>query len=162
MKSCAGYCVITYVLGVGDRHFDNLLLTKTGKLFHVDFGFILGRDPKLLPPLMKLTTEMIDGMGGPNSEHFHDFKKLCYTAFLAIRRSSNLILNLFTLMVNANIPDIAIEPDKSVKKVQDKFVLHLTDEEAVQYMQNVIDGSVSAMMPVLVERFHTIAQKWRK
>lgn len=57
-----------------------------GKLFHVDFGFILGRDPKLLPPLMKLTTEMIDGMGGPNSEHFHDFKKLCYTAFLAIRR----------------------------------------------------------------------------
>ena len=32
-------------------------------------------------------------------------------------RSSNLILNLFTLMVNANIPDIAIEPDKSVKKV---------------------------------------------
>lgn len=162
VKSCAGYCVITYVLGVGDRHFDNLLLTKTGKLFHVDFGFILGRDPKLLPPLMKLTTEMIDGMGGPNSEHFHDFKKLCYTAFLAIRRSSNLILNLFTLMVNANIPDIAIEPDKSVKKVQDKFVLHLTDEEAVQYMQNVIDGSVSAMMPVLVERFHTIAQKWRK
>ena len=57
-----------------------------GKLFHVDFGYILGRDPKLLPPLMKLTTEMIDGMGGPNSEHFHDFKKLCYTAFLAIRR----------------------------------------------------------------------------
>ncbi|XP_062590997.1 phosphatidylinositol 3-kinase catalytic subunit type 3-like [Saccostrea cucullata] len=158
----AGYCVITYLLGVGDRHFDNLLLTKTGKLFHIDFGYILGRDPKLLPPLMKLTTEMIDGMGGPNSEHFHDFKKLCYTAFLAIRRSSNLILNLFTLMISSNIPDIAIEPDKTVKKVQDKFVLHLTDEEAVQYMQNVIDGSVSAMMPVLVERFHTIAQKWRK
>lgn len=34
-----------------------------------------------------------------------------------IIRYSNLILNLFSLMVDANIPDIALEPDKTVKKV---------------------------------------------
>ena len=33
-------------------------------------------------------------------------------------RSSNLFLNLFSLMQDANVPDIAIEPDKTVKKVQ--------------------------------------------
>ncbi|XP_053405628.1 phosphatidylinositol 3-kinase catalytic subunit type 3-like [Mercenaria mercenaria] len=162
VKSCAGYCVVTYLLGVGDRHLDNLLLTNSGKLFHVDFGYILGRDPKPLPPPMKLSKEMVEAMGGSTSDHFKDFKQHCYTAFLALRRSANLILNLFSLMVDANIPDIALEPDKTVKKVQDKFVLHLTDEEAVAYLQNLIDESVSAMMAALVEQIHKMAQYWRK
>ncbi|XP_044287161.1 phosphatidylinositol 3-kinase catalytic subunit type 3 isoform X7 [Varanus komodoensis] len=118
VKSCAGYCVITYILGVGDRHLDNLLLTKTGKLFHIDFGYILGRDPKPLPPPMKLNKEMVEGMGGTQSEQYQEFRKQCYTAFLHLRRYSNLILNLFSLMVDANIPDIALEPDKTVKKPQ--------------------------------------------
>uniref|UniRef100_A0A8C9TVK9 Phosphatidylinositol 3-kinase catalytic subunit type 3 n=1 Tax=Scleropages formosus TaxID=113540 RepID=A0A8C9TVK9_SCLFO len=158
VKSCAGYCVITYILGVGDRHLDNLLLTKTGKLFHIDFGYILGRDPKPLPPPMKLSKEMVEGMGGMQSEQYQEFRKQCYTAFLHLRRYSNLILNLFSLMVDANIPDIALEPDKTVKKVQDKFRLDLSDEEAVHYMQSLIDESVGALFAAVVEQIHKFAQ----
>ena len=55
----AGYCVITYLLGVGDRHNDNLLLSESGHLIHVDFGYILGRDCKPFPPPMKLNKEMV-------------------------------------------------------------------------------------------------------
>uniref|UniRef100_A0A8C4GNG8 Phosphatidylinositol 3-kinase catalytic subunit type 3 n=1 Tax=Dicentrarchus labrax TaxID=13489 RepID=A0A8C4GNG8_DICLA len=160
VKSCAGYCVITYILGVGDRHLDNLLLTKTGKLFHIDFGYILGRDPKPLPPPMKLSKEMVEGMGGMQSEQYQEFRKQCYTAFLHLRRYSNLILNLFSLMVDANIPDIALEPDKTVKKVQDKFRLDLSDEEAVHYMQSLIDESVGALFAAVVEQIHKFAQVW--
>lgn len=162
VKSCAGYCVITYILGVGDRHLDNLLLTKTGKLFHIDFGYILGRDPKPLPPPMKLSKEMVEGMGGMQSDQYQEFRKQCYTAFLHLRRYANLILNLFTLMVDANIPDIALEPDKTVKKVQDKFRLDLSDEEAVHYMQSLIDESVGALFAAVVEQIHKFAQYWRR
>ncbi|XP_045501479.1 phosphatidylinositol 3-kinase catalytic subunit type 3 [Colias croceus] len=162
LRSCAGYCVITYLLGVGDRHLDNLLLTKSGALFHIDFGYILGRDPKPLPPPMKLSKEMVEAMGGVHSEHYHEFRKQCYTAFLHLRRHANLMLNLFSLMVDASVPDIALEPDKAVKKVQDKLRLDLGDEEAVHYLQNLLDLSVTAVMAALVEHFHKFAQYWRK
>ncbi|XP_044740511.1 phosphatidylinositol 3-kinase catalytic subunit type 3 isoform X4 [Chrysoperla carnea] len=162
VRSVAGYCVITYLLGVGDRHLDNLLLTKNGKLFHIDFGYILGRDPKPLPPPMKLSKEMVEAMGGPQSEHYQEFRKQCYTAFLHLRRHSNLMLNLFSLMVDASVPDIALEPDKAVRKVQDKLRLDLGDEEAILYLQSLLDMSVTAVMAVLVEHIHKFAQYWRK
>ncbi len=74
--SPAGYCVITYILGIGDRHNDNLMLRSEGHLFHIDFGFILGADPKIFPPPFKLTYQMVEAMGGEASEEYEQFKVL--------------------------------------------------------------------------------------
>ena len=41
-----------------------------GRLFHIDFGYILGADPKPFPPPMKLCKEMIEAMGGQGSEYY--------------------------------------------------------------------------------------------
>ncbi|KAJ3129548.1 Phosphatidylinositol (PI) 3-kinase [Nowakowskiella sp. JEL0407] len=162
IKSCAGYSVIMYLLGVGDRHLDNLLLDQSGRLIHVDFGFILGRDPKPFPPPMKLCKEMVEAMGGGStSQQYSKFREYCFITFNSLRKSANLVLNLFALMVTMNIPDIAIEPDKVVFKVQEKYRLDLSDEEAIQYFQALISESVSALFPQVFEKIHQWAQYWR-
>lgn len=161
VKSCAGYCVITYLLGVGDRHLDNLLLAPDGHFFHADFGFILGRDPKPFAPAMKLCKEMVDGMGGASSEQYKQFKEYCFTAYTTLRKSSNLILNLFSLMVDANIPDIMIEPDKAVLKVKERFHLEMSEEEAIRHFERLIEDSANAIFPVVIDRLHGIVQHFR-
>lgn len=161
VRSCAGYCVITYILGVGDRHLENLLLAPDGHFFHADFGFILGRDPKPFAPLMKLSKEMVDCMGGVQSEHYKQFKQYCFLSYTALRKSSNLILNLFSLMVDANIPDIKLEPDKAVLKVRERFHLELSEEEALRYFDRVIEDTLTAYAPVVIDKLHEWAQAFR-
>ncbi|KAF4626381.1 hypothetical protein G7Y89_g11780 [Cudoniella acicularis] len=162
VKSCAGYCVITYLLGVGDRHLDNLLLAPDGHFFHADFGFILGRDPKPFAPMMKLCKEMVDGMGGASSEQYRQFKQYCFTAYTTLRKSSNLILNLFSLMVDANIQDIKLEPDKVVLKVKERFHLEMSEEEAIKHFDELIENSANAIFPVVIDRLHGFVQHFTR
>ncbi|KAI3937878.1 hypothetical protein MKW92_004481 [Papaver armeniacum] len=144
IKSCAGYSVITYILGIGDRHLDNLLLRDDGRLFHVDFGFILGRDPKPFPPPMKLCKEMVEAMGGAESQYYTRFKSYCCEAYNILRKSSNLILNLFYLMAGF------------------KRSFGWTWTAKLQYIfQDLINESVSALFPQMVETIHRWAQYWR-
>lgn len=56
-------------------------------------------------------------MGGVGSPQHTKFKNLCFTGLTTLRKNANLIINLVALMVDANIPDIKIEPDKAVAKV---------------------------------------------
>ncbi|KAF1917519.1 kinase-like domain-containing protein [Ampelomyces quisqualis] len=163
IKSCAGYCVITYLLGVGDRHLDNLLLAPDGRFFHVDFGYILGRDPKPFAPQMKLCREMIEGMGGSQHPNYLAFKSYAFTAWSTLRKSSNLLLNLFALMQGANIPDIKIEREGSVEKVRERMWLGRSEGEAETLFERLIEESMGDWKAGVIDWAHEFVQTyWRK
>jgi len=123
----------------------------------VDFGYILGRDPKVLAPPVKVCKEMVDAMGGTQSVHYGRFKSFCFTAFIILRKSANLILNLLALMVDANIPDVTHRDVH--EQVLGKFRLDLTDEDAIKHFDALLND-VSPFAAVL-DRMHDWAQYWR-
>jgi phosphatidylinositol kinase/protein kinase (PI-3 family) len=77
------------------------MMRKTGAMFHIDFGFIFGRDPKPFPPPMKFTKEMIMAMGGLQSPGYAEFRRYCGLAYSVFRKHASLILNLLSLMADA-------------------------------------------------------------
>eukprot|EP00835_Amoeboradix_gromovi_P001644 NODE_80_length_22829_cov_0.188121.p1 type:complete len:1735 gc:universal NODE_80_length_22829_cov_0.188121:22262-17058(-) len=108
--SCAGYCVATYCLGIGDRHNDNIMLTKDGRLFHIDFGHFLGNIKRKFGikrercPFV-LTPDFIYIIGKKDSPNFLRFIDLCIKAYIIIRRQANMFINLFAMVINNNLDD---------------------------------------------------------
>ena len=161
IRSCAGYAVITYILGIGDRHLDNLLLDTSGHLFHIDFGFILGRDPKPFPAKVRLVAQMFDAMGGVDSKGYRDFLVFSAQAFNIFRKNASLILNMLNLMADSGIEDLKGDTEKTLLKVQEKFRLDLSDEQAEEYLFQIMNDSVAAIAPQFIEVLHKIATSFR-
>lgn len=123
----------------------------------VDFGYILGQDPKPYPPPVKICPEMIEAMGGLQSSDFAHFKSLCLVAFTILRKSANLILNLVLLMGEASIPNF---PHRSVHDMfQEKFCTNMSEEEAVKELEQRLKGS--SPYHTFLDKMHIFTQYWK-
>ena len=166
IRSCAGYCTVTYLLAVGDRHLENLLIDSTGHLFHVDFGFIFGRNPpgkKIMSPPIRICREMVDCMGGFESEGYEEFKKKCGESFLYLRNSKKLILNLFHMMIHSGIKDLPADNyERILGQMNEKFLPNKNNQEAEKEFLNILKESVMAFFPKVMEKLHEWAQYMKK
>ena len=159
INSCAGYCVVTYILGIGDRHLENLMIDNKGRLFHIDFGYILGKDPKPMPPPIKLCKEMVECMGGKGSKRYEEFQQKCVNAYWVLRDNARVIVNMFYLMIDSGIPEL--NNIDNLKKLHEKFVPQKNRQEASAFMLDNLRESVDAMMAVFMEKLHAWAQYWK-
>uniref|UniRef100_A0A671T910 phosphatidylinositol-4,5-bisphosphate 3-kinase n=1 Tax=Sinocyclocheilus anshuiensis TaxID=1608454 RepID=A0A671T910_9TELE len=136
--SCAGYCVATYVLGIGDRHSDNIMIRETGQLFHIDFGHFLGNfkskfgiNRERVPFILTYDfVHVIQEGRTNNSEKFERFRECCEQAYKILCRNGTLFVNLFALMKAAGLPELS--SSKDIQYLKDSLALGKSEEEALK------------------------------
>uniref|UniRef100_A0A7S0JDC0 phosphatidylinositol 3-kinase n=1 Tax=Calcidiscus leptoporus TaxID=127549 RepID=A0A7S0JDC0_9EUKA len=158
--SLAGYCVATYVIGIGDRHNDNVMLSKVGNLFHIDFGHFLGNfkwkfGVKRERAPFVFTPDFAYVLGDKGAEKFDHFISICCQAYNILRQHSHEFINLFSLMLSTGIPEL--------QKVEDIYWLrgclmpHMTDEQAAEYFTKLIYTALATLTTQVNNAVHIIA-----
>lgn len=164
IRSCAGYSVATYILGIGDRHNDNIMLTKKGQLFHIDYGHFLGNFKSVAGinrerSAFVLTEEMAYVMKKvANEEHqsaeFRCYVQYCGQAYNLIRRVGRRFIYLFQLMIGAGIPELTSKA--SIQYMREKLALRLTERQAEERFRREIDKALSNYYRKVDNMIHAI------
>ena len=109
MQSLVGYSLVSYLLGLKDRHNGNIMINTRGHLIQIDFGFAMGMAPghefSMERAPFKFTKEYLEVMGGPTGECYAEFKRLFVEGFKEARKNSQIALGLVEIMMyKSNYP----------------------------------------------------------
>jgi len=159
-RSCAACCVATHVIGIGDRHNDNVMVTRTGHLFHIDFGHFLGNVLKFgtfnrdAAPFV-LTPEFVHVMGDENGKDYLRFRELSTRAYIVVRKFYKIFLNLFHMMLSTGIPQLRSVSD--IKYLRTAFNLEVSQEEAEERWKMLIEESLRTKTTQINNWIHIMA-----
>ena len=159
MNSLAISCCISYLLGLGDRHLDNIMINKKGQIFNIDYGFIL-ENPKtniLGAPNIKVTSEMIDFLGGQYSENYKNFKQFVIYVYDIMRLYKNIISDHYELLGNEKFLDWNYCKDK----LESRFMSGLVANDIKIILTKEIESSES-IQSNFNDTCHNVKIWWEK
>ena len=151
--------VASYVMGIGDRHSDNIMLTRDGRFFHIDFGHILGHFKYKLGikrerSVFVFTPQMAHVLGGPDAPAFRDFLEMGKTAFNVLRHNGDLLITLFALMVGCGIPELATVSE--VDWMRNALRFGMSDEEAARDWEKLVHDCLRTTATQINDVFHML------
>jgi len=161
MLSLVGYSLVSYLLGLKDRHNGNIMIDVRGRLIHIDFGFAMGMAPghefHMERAPFKLTQDYIDVMDGLNSECFTEFKRLFVAGFIAARANSQIALGLVEIMMyKSNYPCFSgprYGNNAAIIGFENRLMLRTPDKDIKRKILNLIQKSISNTGTYVYDKF---------
>jgi len=122
IASAAGSYIASYVLGVRDRHYENILVRQDGLLFHIDFGNVLGNRVTIDTSSVAFTPSLQSVMG----DQWFDFIDSCVEAFAVLRKYHLLLAPLAGRLFSS----IAVATPDSVMEFFQQYLFLDLDEKS--------------------------------
>ncbi|KAK9805272.1 hypothetical protein WJX72_010214 [[Myrmecia] bisecta] len=110
-KSTAVMSMVGYLLGLGDRHLDNILLdARTADVVHIDFNIIFDKGlklsvPEIVPFRLTQTIQAALGLTGVEGA----FRSDCEAVLHSLRSQSDTLTGLLEAIVNDPLVDWAVD-----------------------------------------------------
>lgn len=139
LQSLAISSSLSYILGLGDRHLDNIMITNKGQLFNIDYGYIM-ENPKTNifgAPIIRVTNDMIDFLGGEKSKGYDEFKAYVVKVFDIFRLYNNIVLNFYYILGYEKILDW----NDIKRKLANRFLNGMTIQDAEIVLITEIESS---------------------
>merc|ERR1711915_745477 len=117
-KSVATNSMVGHVLGLGDRHTNNILIdNSSGELVHIDLGvaFEQGKilpTPETIP--FRLTRDIVDGFGPTGVEGV--FRRCCERSMRVLRDNKAAIMTVLEVLVHDPLYNWSVGPEKAAAK----------------------------------------------
>merc|ERR1712029_247900 len=116
-RSAAASSMIGYVLGLGDRHMQNILIDKsTAELIHIDLG-IAFEQGKILPTPervpFRLTRDIVDGFGPCGVEG--TFRQSCEVTLKVLKSHRDVVMTLLEVLMFDPLFTWSLTPTKAYK-----------------------------------------------
>lgn len=88
----------------------------------------------------KLTTEMVDVLGGRQSPNFQYFSDLCVQGALAARKHGETIYTLVEVMsLHSKLPCFVGNPASHLSGLRDRLLLNVPEEKVAPMIRSMID-----------------------
>lgn len=121
-RSVATNSIVGYILGLGDRHVQNILVDlNTSELVHIDLGiaFEMGRilpTPETVP--FRLTRDVVDGMGISGVEGV--FRRCCEKTMHVLCQNAESLLTIVQVLLHDPLSHWSLSPQQ-VLAIQVRF-----------------------------------------